>query len=672
MNLELLGCTPQKINQFEKRNIFTVEDLLKSLPRKYLDFRNPKSVKDLVVDEYASVILKIVDIKAHFKKVDTIILHCIDSKGYKMDILYFNMSFLAPNFLVGKTYIFCGKVSINTFAGRTVKSMVNPTKFSSNPAQFQRIVPVYPSIAGMSETYYEEKVNHALSIMNKEDYLEPELINKYNLLGESDAVRMIHQPSNEKEIESAQTRLLFDDLFFYNYVMLREAEMLSHNSKYRFAHYSKTNKLLASLPFKLTDGQRQVLREITETTLRNERVNAVVLGDVGCGKTLVAELCMLMAHDEGYQSVLVAPTVVLANQHYKDVSEKMEKLGVKCALLTSQTKAREKKQIMKDLKDGKIHMAIGTHSLLNAEIEFKDLALVIIDEEHKFGVNQRDTFNKKAKEGVHTISMSATPIPRTLALTMYGEDKKVYTIKTLPNGRKPIATVYKKGPETALPDLETQLKQGRQAYIVCPLIETSSDGKMKDVKSSTDMYNIAKKYFNPKGYKVAHINAKMKQDEINDIINEFADKKYDVLVSTTIIEIGINVPNATVIYIANAERFGLAQLHQLRGRVGRGSHQGYCLLESSLPTEASKMKIDAMRSTNDGFVISCKDLEMRGTGDFIGTTQSGDNKYVSLMLSKPELNKSIKEDIKEILKDDGRRAWYERELLLKYDEYQKN
>ena len=202
MNLELLGCTPQKIKQFEKRNIFSVEDLLKSLPKKYHDFRNPKFIKDLVVDEYSAVILKIVNIRAHLKKVDTLILNCEDEKGYKMDILYFNMSFLAPNFLMGKKYIFCGKVSINTFAGRTVKAMINPVKFSSNPSQFQRIVPVYRNISGMSESYYEEKVNHALSIMNKEDYLEPELINKYNLISESEAVRLIHQPNTEEDIEN--------------------------------------------------------------------------------------------------------------------------------------------------------------------------------------------------------------------------------------------------------------------------------------------------------------------------------------------------------------------------------------------------------------------------------------------------------------------------------------
>lgn len=390
------------------------------------------------------------------------------------------------------------------------------------------------------------------------------------------------------------------------------------------------------------------------------------MGDVGCGKTLIAELAMLMAHDEGYQSVLLAPTVVLANQHYEDINSKMKNLDINCALLTSQTSAKEKKKILKQLENGEIDMLVGTHSVLNPEIKYKSLALTVIDEEHKFGVKQRDNFKLRAKDGVHNISMSATPIPRTLALSLYGRDIKVYKIDSMPNGRKPIATLYKQNDENAFKGIKSQLDKGRQAYIVCALIE-SDDEKMVDVKSSTEMYKDAKNYFEPFGYKVGHINAKMKQEEINEIIMGFAEKKFDILVSTTIIEVGVNIPNATVIYIANAERFGLAQLHQLRGRVGRGKEQGYCLLGGKNLTENGKEKIKTMCSTCDGFEIAKKDLQLRGCGDFIGTVQSGENKYISLLLANEQMNSEIFNDIQRIISDKKRMEWYEERMIDLYE-----
>lgn len=666
MKLEYIGCTTQKVKQFNNRNIYSVEDLVKTLPRKYLDYRNPKMIKDLKAGEEVSVILKVLDIRTGMGGTPYVNFFCKDANGDNMNIIYFNMLFMAQQIDCGREYIFCGKVSESSYNGKTSYSIMNPTRYSADIEQHKRIIPVYSKIAKMSEAYYDEKIQKAVMNINKEDYLEPVLKDKYQLVSEYESIIKIHMPDTLEDIDIAQKRIMFDDIFYYNYIMMKQAAKLENKSNYRFAHYGATRKFLSNLPYSLTDGQKETLEKIAETTRRGERVNAVVMGDVGCGKTLVAELAMLMAYDEGYQSVLLAPTVVLATQHYEDIKEKMEPLGVKVAIITSQTKAKEKREILKGIKDGSIHMMVGTHSLLNPEIEYHSLALTVIDEEHKFGVKQRDNFKLKAAEGVHNISMSATPIPRTLAISIYGEDTQIYTIKTLPKGRKPIKTVYKTGHKTAFADIETQLGKGRQAYIVCPLIESSDNGKVANLKSSNDMYAMATEHFAKKGYKVGHINAKMKQDDITKVIEDFANKKYDILVSTTIIEVGVNIPNATVIYIANAERFGLAQLHQLRGRVGRGSDQGYCLLESSLPTPQAKEKIRTMCETNDGFEIAKKDLEMRGCGDFIGTVQSGENKYVSLLLVNEDLNHQIREDINDIMKDERRISWYDEKLIEQY------
>lgn len=672
MKLEFLGCSTRKINQFNKGNIYTAEDLLKRLPKRYLDFRNPKTVDELKEGDTVAIILKILDKRFYQKKVDMTVLKCHDRKRKEMDIIYYNCSYLYQEFSIGKEYIFCGKVGINDFNNHRTFIITNPIAYSDDIQELCKIIPVYKKMTGMSDSYYKEKVLTAVQAISKDDYLEPMLINKYKLINEYNAISKIHMPENTDDIQQAQKRILFDDLFYYNYMVMRTGNIENNKSNYRFAHYAKVNRFLEELPFKLTKGQSDVLNDIALTTRKKERVDAVIMGDVGCGKTLIAELAMLMAHDEGYQSVLLAPTVVLANQHYEDIKSKMRSLNVNCALLTSQTPAKEKKIILNKLENGQIDMLIGTHSVLNPEIKYNNLALTVIDEEHKFGVKQRDVFKMMAKNGVHNISMSATPIPRTLALSLYGRDVKVYKIDSMPNGRKPIATLYKKSDESAFEGIKTQLDKGRQAYIVCALIE-SGDEKMSEVKSSTEMYEHAKKYFGPLGYKVRHINAKMKQDEINRIIADFSEKQFDILVSTTIIEVGVNIPNATVIYIANAERFGLAQLHQLRGRVGRGNKQGYCLLGGNNLTDNGKEKIKIMCSTNNGFEIAKKDLQLRGCGDFIGTVQSGENKYISLLMANEKMNHEIFNDIKKIFSDKKRMEWYEERMIDLYEhENQKN
>ena len=371
---------------------------------------------------------------------------------------------------------------------------------------------------------------------------------------------------------------------------------------------------------------------------------------------------MLTVTENGYQSCLVAPTNILAKQHYMELKEFVEPLGFKVGFISGELKKREFKAILKDLEDGLIDMIVGTHSLCGDDIKFKNLGIAIIDEEHRFGVKQRD---KMKLENVHRVSMSATPIPRSLALAMYGDTIDVETIRTQPAGRKEFETnivnIDKKN--IVYDKILKELEKGKQAYIVCPLINKSENEKFENIINLKDEFENSKKFFEKHGFKVGVVNGKMKEDEISNEIQNFKNKEYHVLVSTTIIEVGVNVPNATVMVINNAERFGFSQLHQLRGRVGRGSDKSYCYLVTD-----NTEKFDIFTKTRDGFEIAKEDLKLRGSGDFIGTAQSGNNKYLMLMLSNPELNQSIKEDIDLILKEEKRFKRYNLFLKSKEEE----
>lgn len=427
-----------------------------------------------------------------------------------------------------------------------------------------------------------------------------------------------------------------------------------------------SKQLINALPFELTEGQRGALRMISKKMKNNERVNALIQGDVGCGKTMVAIFSLLIAVENGYQGALMCPTSVLAKQHYEEITERFSSFGIKVAYLSGDLKVRERKKIIKAIKEGEVDIVVGTHAVLGKDVEFQSLALTIVDEEHRFGVKQRELLQLKASSGVHTISMSATPIPRSLAMTIHGDSIDVLNIKSLPKGRKPVETALITAEEDSYQRIYEEVQNGRQAYVVCPLVEESNSDILKNVESVDEAFAKAIKYFEPKGIKVGMATGKMKQQDIDAELEKFANKEYDIFISTTIIEVGVNVPNATVILIKNAERFGLAQLHQLRGRVGRGSYQSHCLLLSEKATDIGRAKLETMCNTTDGFVIAEKDLELRGTGDFIGTSQSGQNKYVMLMLGNADLNESIRNEVKDILKNPIRTAFYKH--LLKKEE----
>lgn len=647
-DLNLLEIQKSKIKQFNSKGIYSLEDLINFIPRKYYDFTKNTLVKDMEDSNYYAIIGKVIEVKPGDK---VIIVKIVDNMSWKMNICFFGMPFIKNKIKIGQQYVFCGRVSTKGF----IKSMSNPVIFTQNIREGLRIVPVYSKINGMSVDYLIKTLSKAITIYNKNDYLERDLVKKYNLISTAQKINYLHSPNNLNEVDLALKRIEFDELFKFNMQLFAKENNSSKDSKFLMTKFDESAKLMKLLPFSLTEGQRLALRQMSLKMKSGKRLNALVQADVGAGKTIVAIFLMLIACNNGFQSALMCPTTVLAEQHFNEVKERLAEFGYNIVYLTGNTKKREKTKIQKGLKDGSINMVIGTHAVISKDIEFKNLALIVVDEEHRFGVEQREALALKAENGVHSISMSATPIPRSLALTMYGDSIDVINIKSLPNGRKPVNTRHIKDDKDAYKLMESEIKKGKQCYIVCPFIEENE--KFDDVESVESTFKDVKKYFSNKA-KVGMINGSLSKEDIEEEILKFKNKEYDILVSTTIIEVGVNVPNATVILIKNSERFGLAQLHQLRGRVGRGSDQGYCLLQSECKTNFAYEKIKVMCETTDGFKISQKDLELRGTGSFVGTSQSGYNKYVELMIANPIMNNSIREDIKAIYESSGRLNHY--------------
>lgn len=657
-SLNLLGLRKDKVEQFNKKGIYNIQDLVDFIPRKYYDFTKPKLIKELENDSFDAVIGIITEIQ---NKNGMIIIKLKDDLNSKMNITFFNQAYLQKKFKVNDKVIVCGKVkyleNYNNF-----RTMTNPLIISKDIEGNKRVYPVYSSISGMSQDFLEKSILAALNLSDKDDYLENTLLSKYDLIPKYKANIKFHRPTNMKDIELAKKRLLFDDLFFFNYELSKQNNKVHDSSNIEIKKFDKCKELINKLPFELTEGQRLVLRNLCKKIKNKKTLNALVQGDVGVGKTLVAILLMLTVTENGYQSCLVAPTNILAKQHYMELKELVEPLGFKVGFISGELKKRELKAILKDLEDGLIDMVVGTHSLFGDDVKFKNLGIAIIDEEHRFGVKQRD---KMKLENVHRVSMSATPIPRSLALAMYGDTIDVETIRTQPAGRKEVETnivnIDKKN--IVYDKILKELEKGKQAYIVCPLINKSESEKFENIINLKDEFENSKKFFEKHGFKVGVVNGKMKEDEISNEIQNFKNKEYHVLVSTSIIEVGVNVPNATVMVINNAERFGFSQLHQLRGRVGRGSDKSYCYLVTD-----NTEKFDIFTKTRDGFEIAKEDLKLRGAGDFIGTAQSGNNKYLMLMLSNPELNQSIKEDVNLILKEEKRFKRYNLFLKSKEEE----
>lgn len=558
---------------------------------------------------------------------------------------------------------FCGKVNVEIKGENKLITIINPVKYSKDIKSVCKIQPIYKKIYGMADDYFLGLLNTTLALITKGDYLDTDTLRKFDLMTRNEAIEEIHHPQSFEGINKANERILFDDLFLYNYLLKQKLsdEPKSTNKAIRFSNLSTVNKYIHSLPFELTEGQKEAIRVLLKTSREGKIINALIQGDVGCGKTVVAAISLLMGFDAGHQSVLIAPTQVLAEQHALDFKNAFEKIGVPVHYIYGGMKAKEKKSIIKELESGNPCVIIGTHAVFSKDYVYPNLGIVVIDEEHKFGVDQREILQNRANH-IHRISMSATPIPRTLAMSMYGENVLVCTIKTLPKGKKPIITESVLSDGEAILKINAELKKKHQAYVICPFIEDNDNEMFADVDSVESVYDQLNNYYSKYNITVGMINGRLKKEVVTSILEKFYSGEIQILVSTTMVEVGVNVPNATAILIKNAERFGLAQLHQLRGRVGRGIDQGYCILQSSSQSGDAKTKIETMCSTTDGFVVAQKDLEMRGMGDFLGTAQSGDNQLICLMMANADLNNQIREEIASIYDNPARKNLFDEKI----------
>ena len=653
-SIECLDIRTQDINKLKAKDILTVGDLATFKPRKYLDYRNIVNVRDIKDKEDCIMFLKVMSVG--MGKKNTIQISCVDRFGDKIYLTIFNgHKGIYHSLKAGECYYFIGRTTINP----PFKNM-SVSMFSQDKDKMRRIMPIYSKIQNMSDETLKKHINTAVELAPGADFLDRDIIDKYKLMDNKAALRVIHNPQTMEELERANKRLLFNDLFIANLKIQKSNNKEFHDLKIESFNLSK--QIMDSLPFELTEGQRSGLRSMSQTLRKGQVLRALVQGDVGCGKTIFSLLITSVVLEAGAQGALMAPTTVLAKQHYKDAVELFEPLGIKVGLLTGEMTAKQKREVLKELADGTIRLIIGTHSLISDSVIFENLGIAIIDEEHRFGVEQREALKEKGKN-VSLVSVSATPIPRSLAFTLYGDSVDVYAIKGLPKGRQPITTTLVEDKELGYAKLIEEVRKGRQGYVVCPLIAESDSETLKDVVSVEETKDLLAYYFkknNASDIKIGVINGAMTQEEIVAEIGKFANKEYDVIISTTIIEVGVNVPNSTMILIQNAERFGLAQLHQLRGRVGRGSHKSYCMLQTNMKKEETLKKLNVIVNSQDGFVIAEEDMLLRGTGNLAGLEQSGSSKMFEYMIRNKELNARIIEDARRILSEPALRFKYKK------------
>ena len=629
-DLGVLGITERKLKQFNNAGIFTINDLVNYLPKRYYDFRKTKFIEDLENKEFAVVIGKLLKLKCNNRNV---FATCVDGKGKVFMASWFNQPYVYSKLVTKREYMFCGVVNFTEdgFA------MISPKYWGDDIEKMKALKPEYKKIKDMSIDYLEESMRKALKLLPNTDYLEKDFVERFSIISEYDATVKLHQPKSDVDVRDAQRRKVFDSLFRFNFILKDKLNDGEFDSNFKVTTREIWKEIPKTLPYELTEDQKKSLIEMYNYMSSGKRLNSLVQGDVGTGKTIVAFFMMALAMENGFQSCIIAPTEVLAKQHYEGLVELMKPFNVNVGYLVGGMKVKERRTTLAGIEDGSIQMVVGTHAVIQDSVKFKNLGLVVIDEQHRFGVAQRDKLTS-VESKPHLITMSATPIPRTLSMALFGDHIQVFNIKTKPAGRKDVITNQMQSDEEINQFMLNEIRAGRQCYVVCPLIEESEAETMAEIKSVNVSAQELIDYF--KDYpevKVSNISGRMKQTDINTEINKFVNLETNILISTTIIEVGVNVPNATVMVIKSSERFGLAQLHQLRGRVGRGDHQSYCILQ----TTKEDIKADILCSTTDGFEIAQQDLMLRGTGDYIGTQQTGNNKDVMLMLAESDLYKEI-------------------------------
>ncbi|MCT4594889.1 MAG: ATP-dependent DNA helicase RecG [Anaeromicrobium sp.] len=613
------GVGPKRANLLNNIQIHTVKDLLYYFPRDYEMRKNLVSLNK--INKSGKYLIKVI-IKSNMEenkvRKGLKVYKCIgeDPTG-KIRISFFNSPFLKNIFHKDREVYLYGEVK-KSFSGLEI---THP-EYKFNEAEYtNHIMPIYNLTRGLNQNDLTKLTYKVIQEhINCVDEYIPECIRKeYRICDIKYALKNIHFPESIEKMKISKYRLVFEELLLLQLALFMVKNQISQGKGVVFKHEKQVDNFIDSLPFSLTKAQKNVVEEIKKDLESDKPMNRLVQGDVGSGKTVVALISLLEAVFNGYQGALMAPTEILAQQHYEGCIKLYEGLNVKVELLTGSTRPKNKERILDDLKKGNVDIVIGTHSLIQDKVEFKNLALVITDEQHRFGVNQRNVF---AKKGINPniLVMTATPIPRTLALILYG-DLDVSIIDELPPGRKEIKTYgsVEKDKAKVYEFIKKEIQKGRQAYVVAPLVEES---ETLDMNSATEIYDSIKEdYF--KDYNVGLVHGKMKNKDKEEVMNKFKNGETHVLVATTVIEVGVNVPNASIMVIENSERFGLAQLHQLRGRVGRGEYQSYCILINNGKSPVARERVEIMTKTNDGFIIAEEDLKIRGPGEFFGTIQHG-------------------------------------------------
>ena len=615
------GIGPKRAEKLHKLNIFTLKDLIYYFPRQYEDRSKVKKINQLENEEKVTIkgVITRMDSYSPKKGMNIIRMDMRDDTGY-IKLSFFNQEYIKRAFKSGDSIVVFGKVKIENNFKEFVPIEIE--HYSSKPQSNCKIEPVYPLTYGLSNKELQGIIR---SVLTKEEfkvkeYLPTYILEKYKLCGIDFAVRNIHSPSNKEALKIALYRLVFEEFLILQLGLFYFKNGVNESSGIEFKENEKLNDIIESLPFKLTKAQNRALSEITQDMTSSKVMNRLVQGDVGSGKTVVALLALASAVLNGYQGALMAPTEILASQHYDSFKEILERFNIKSELLVGSLTKKQKEKVLEKVKNQEVDILIGTHALIEDKVEFKNLGIVITDEQHRFGVRQRGRLSNKG-DSPDIIVMTATPIPRTLALILYG-DLDISIIDELPPGRQPIETIaieHKRRNEAYENLVRSEVQKGRQVYVVCPLVEESE--KIEATAASELVEELKREFFSD--LRVGLLHGKMRPAEKDAIMDNFKNKKLDILVSTTVIEVGVNVPNATLMIIENAERFGLAQLHQLRGRVGRGNHKSYCILIYNSKTEVCKERMAIMEETTDGFKISQKDLEIRGPGEFFGTRQHG-------------------------------------------------
>ena len=664
-NLKGIGEKTEKL--FYKAGVEKVNDLLRYYPRYYDVFEEPVLIRDLECDRTQAIkgtVVREVSIK-RVRNLQVVTGYLRDERGDAIKATWFNSPYLKGKLTIGSTFIFRGFVKEN-YSNFSIEQpkIFGIAEYNKKKGEMQ---PVYPLVSGLTNNMVQKAVKQALKLVETEEFLPEKIRNKYGLEGLQQAIEHIHYPTDKNQLYSARKRLIFDEffMFIYNIRNLKDKNTEIHN-RHILVEPKEVKTLINNLPYELTNAQKRTWEEIKRDISSTKVMNRLIQGDVGSGKTIIAFFALITAALNNGQGAMMAPTEVLARQHYDNLIEliKEHNINVNPVVLVGSMTAKEKREAYKVIESGDADIIIGTHALIQEKVNYNNLTMVVTDEQHRFGVRQREAISEKG-EHPHIMVMSATPIPRTLAIIMYG-DLDISVIDELPSNRLPIAncvvgTDYR---PNAYDFMTKQIAKGRQVYVICPTVEYSEAVEGENVIE----YAEKLKRIMPVSVNIEFLHGRMKPAEKNEIMDRFANNQIQILVSTTVVEVGVNVPNATVMMVENAERFGLAQLHQLRGRVGRGKYQSYCIFINGSGKKEALERLNILCKSNDGFLIANEDLKLRGPGDFFGVRQSGDFEFrLGDIMNDANILKQASEAVELILNEEVEISDKQCKIIIEYE-----